>query len=168
MLITTVREIWEGYVKDAFLAKLESKLLLYRAPLIGHEVVPDDRETIQKSIVAWTEKGAEIIFCTGGMSVDADDVTPSAIQNVTTEVIFKGIPMLPGSNLMLARKDKTFVVGVPACAVHAQITALDTLMHRLYASLVPTEGDVRGWGVGGLCRSCQHCNYPACSFGARG
>ena len=166
-LVTTGREIWEGRVKDAFLGKLEKKLALYGAPLIGHEIVPDETEAIKKSIETWVAKGAEVVVCSGGMSVDADDLTPAAIRSVATEVLFRGTPALPGSNLMLARKDSIVLLGVPACAVHSDVTVLDTVMHRIYARLHLTNEEVRLWGVWGLCRGCGACNYPTCSFGCR-
>lgn len=166
-LVTTGREIREGRVKDAFLGKLERKLTLYGAPLIGHEIVPDDRKRIRLCIESWISRGAEVIFCTGGMSVDADDLTPAAIRDVASEVVFRGVPVLPGSNLMLAKRDETVLLGVPACAVHSTITVLDTVMHRLYAGLIPTEAEIRRWGVGGLCRGCTPCNSPTCPFSCR-
>ncbi|MDR3230091.1 MAG: molybdopterin-binding protein [Synergistaceae bacterium] len=166
-LVTTGREIWEGRVKDAFPEKLEKKLGLYRAPLIGHEIVPDDRERIRACVESWIDRGAEVVFCTGGMSVDADDLTPAAIRDVATEVVFRGAPVLPGSNLMLAKRGGTTLLGVPACAVHSDITALDAIMHRIYAGLPPTNAEMRRWGVGGLCRGCESCNFPTCVFGSR-
>ncbi|MDR1377478.1 MAG: molybdopterin-binding protein [Synergistaceae bacterium] len=166
-LVTTGREIWEGRVKDAFVDKLKKKLALYGAPLIGHDVAPDDKEMIRRRIEAHINNGAEVVLCSGGMSVDADDMTPAAIQDVATEVTFRGTPALPGSNLMFAQKGSVFLLGVPACAVHADITVLDTVMHRIYAGLPPTGEEARRWGVGGLCRGCGTCNYPTCSFGCR-
>ena len=166
-LVTTGREIWEGRVKDAFLGKLEKKLTLYGAPLVGHEIVPDDKEAIKKAIESWIAKEAEVILCTGGMSVDADDLTPAAIRDVSTDVVFRGMPLLPGSNLMLARKNSVVLLGVPACAVHAEVTVLDTVMSRIYAGILPTKEEIRRWGVGGLCRGCKSCNYPTCHFGSR-
>jgi hypothetical protein len=71
---------------------------------------------------------------------------------------------------MLAQKtaDSPIVlIGVPACAVHSTVTALDTLLQRVYAGLPVTAGEVRRWGVGGLCRACDACSYPVCSFGSR-
>jgi hypothetical protein len=166
-LVTTGREIWEGRVKDAFLGKLEKKLTLYGAPLIGHETFPDDREAIRQGIEAAIARGAEVIFCTGGMSVDADDMTPAAIRDAAAEVVFRWTPVLPGSNFMFAKKGSVVLLGVPACAVHSDVTVLDTVMHRIYAGLPLTGGEVRRWGVGGLCRGCGACNYPTCSFGSR-
>ncbi|MCL2010793.1 MAG: molybdopterin-binding protein [Synergistaceae bacterium] len=172
-LVTTGLEIFEGRVRDFFLGKLEKKLALYGAPLIGHNVAPDDEGAIGQSIAAWLSKGAEAVLCTGGMSVDADDVTPAGISSVATEVIFRGAPVLPGSNLMLAVNEdpadgkRRVLLGVPACAVHAEFTVLDTVMHRVYAGLLPTGDEVRRWGVGGLCRGCAACCYPICRFGSR-
>ena len=108
-----------------------------------------------------------MVFCTGGMSVDADDMTPAAIQDVASEVVFRWTPVLPGSNFMLAKKGAIFLLGVPACAAYSNVTVLDAVMHRIYAGLSPTNEEVRRWGVGGLCRGCESCNYPACSFGSR-
>jgi molybdopterin biosynthesis enzyme len=154
-------------VKDAFLEKLEKKLTLYGAPLIGHETTPDDREAILQCIESAIAKGAEVVFCTGGMSVDADDMTPAAIRSAASEVVFRWTPVLPGSNFMLAKKGPVVLLGVPACAVHSDITVLDTVMHRIYAGLPLASDEVRRWGVGGLCRGCEICNYPTCSFGSR-
>jgi molybdopterin biosynthesis enzyme len=166
-LVTTGREIWEGRVKDAFLGKLEKKLALYGASLIGHWTAPDDGEIIRQCIETAIAGGAEVVFCTGGMSVDADDRTPAAIRDAASEVVFRWTPVLPGSNFMLAKKGSVVLLGVPACAVHSDITVLDTVMHRIYAGLPLTGGEVRRWGVGGLCRGCAACNYPTCSFGSR-
>jgi molybdopterin biosynthesis enzyme len=167
-LVTTGREIWEGRVKDAFLGKLEKKLNLYGAPLIRHETAPDDREAIRQCVETSIAIGAEVVFCTGGMSVDADDMTPAAIRDAASEVVFRWTPVLPGSNFMLAKKGSAVLLGVPACAVHSDITVLDTVIHRIYAGLPVTNDEVRRWGVGGLCRGCASCNYPTCSFGSPG
>jgi hypothetical protein len=166
-LVTTGREIWEGRVKDAFLEKLEKKLALYGAPLLAHETAPDDGEVIRRCIESAIAIGAEVVFCTGGMSVDADDMTPAAIRSAASEVVFRWTPVLPGSNFMLARKDAVTLLGVPACAAHSDVTVLDTVMHRIYAGLSLTNEEVRRWGVGGLCRGCGACGYPTCSFGSR-
>jgi molybdopterin biosynthesis enzyme len=100
-------------------------------------------------------------------------MTPAAIYEISDEVIFKGTPVLPGSNLMLGKKywysnnREVYIFGVPACAVHSEYTVLDTIINRVYASIPPTENDVRGWGVGGLCRTCEKCSFPVCNFGSR-
>lgn len=39
--------------------------------------------------------GADIIFCTGGMSVDPDDLTPAYILRYAERVVTYGLPVLP-------------------------------------------------------------------------
>ena len=166
-LVTTGREIFEGTVGDTFQPKLEGKLALYGAPLIGRSVCPDDSALIAHEALSWLEKGARVVLCTGGMSVDADDLTPKAIVSFCDEVLFRRVPMIPGANLMLARRGDAFVLGVPASAVFAERTALDVVLDRIYANLPPSGEEVRRWGRGGLCRNCVPCSYPRCAFAAR-
>ena len=40
-----------------------------------------------------SKKGAQMVVCTGGMSVDPDDKTPLAIRNASDEVITYGAPV---------------------------------------------------------------------------
>lgn len=99
--------------------------------------------------------------------MDADDVTPSAIRSVAHQEIFRRLPVLPGGNLMLAKRGEIFLLGVPGAAVFKEITSLDMVLSRLFAG-VPLSGDeVRLWGKGGLCRNCEPCGYPRCAFSAR-
>lgn len=166
-LVTTGREIAQGRIKDAFRPKLERKVSALGGSLRGQRIVGDDREAIAEAIGAFLDEGTDLVVCTGGMSVDADDLTPEAIRSVADEVLFRGVPALPGSMLMLAAKGTAFVVGAPACVVHDERTTLDPLLQLLFAGVRPTERDIRLWGVGGLCRHCPVCVYPDCSFAAR-
>ena len=43
-----------------------------------------------------------MIICTGGMSVDPDDVTPTAIKDCGGELVTYGSPILPGAMFLLA------------------------------------------------------------------
>jgi hypothetical protein len=166
-LVTTGREIAEGRIKDAFFPKLERKVAAFGGSLAGQRIVSDDREAITEAIAAFLDEGVDLVVCTGGMSVDADDLTPAAIEAVADEILFRGVPALPGSMLMLGRKGGKAIVGAPACVIHDERTTLDPLLQLLFAGLFPTEKDVRLWGVGGLCRHCPVCCYPDCAFAAR-
>ncbi len=165
-LITTGREIYEGAVKDAFQPRLLKKIRTYGGTFLGSSLVPDQESAITEALCHWLSRGAEIILCTGGMSVDADDRTPLAIRSVGDREIFRRLPIIPGGNLMLAKRGEVFLLGVPAAAVFKEITSLDMVLSRLFAGTPPTGEEVRRWGRGGLCRSCTSCAYPACAFAA--
>ena len=171
-LVTTGKEIVDKRVEDAFRPKLLEKLeRLGGGTLIGQRFCTDSLEYISEAIGAFLDEDADVIICTGGMSVDADDKTPGAIRSRCRRIAFQGTPALPGAMLMLgfAKSPKdgrdVAVIGAPACVAFDDRTALDKLLPFIFAGIEP--GDlVRRWGVGGLCEHCPVCHYPACSFAA--
>lgn len=171
-LVTTGKEIVDRRVEDAFRPKLLEKLeRLGGGTLMGQRFCTDSLELISEAIGAFLDEDADVIICTGGMSVDADDKTPGAIRSRCRRIAFQGTPALPGAMLMLgfAKSPKdgrdVAVIGAPACVAFDDRTALDKLLPFIFAGIEP--GDlVRRWGVGGLCEHCPVCHYPACSFAA--
>lgn len=166
-LVTTGKELAEGRVEDAFADKFRAKLATFGGSLLGQRFSTDDSSLIAEAVRAFIDEGAQIVVCTGGMSVDADDRTPGGIGMVTGEIAFRGVPILPGAMMMLgwAQKDgaKIPVIGAPACVVHDERTALDCVLPFLFAGVDPTP-HVRKWGVGGLCEHCSPCHWPSCGF----
>ncbi len=162
-LVSTGQEILEGLVKDSFLEKLQRKLWELGGSLSGQRICGDRSTDIADAINELLESGSDIVICTGGMSIDADDRTPQAIEAASDEVVFRGVPMIPGSNLMLARKDLSWIIGAPACVAHDERTALDRLLIALFAGL-ERDPDITLWGEGGLCRRCITCIFPECEF----
>lgn len=171
-LVTTGKEIVDKRVEDAFRPKLLEKLERLRGgTLMGQRFCTDSLELISEAIGAFLDEDTDVIICTGGMSVDADDKTPGAIRSRCRRIAFQGTPALPGAMLMLgwAKSPKdgrdVAVIGAPACVAFDDRTALDKLLPFIFAGIEP--GDlVRRWGVGGLCEHCAVCHYPACSFAA--
>ncbi len=162
-LVSTGQEILEGLVKDSFREKLERKLWEFGGSFSGQRLCGDRSQDIAHAINELLESGSDIVICTGGMSIDADDRTPQAIETVSDKVLFRGIPMIPGSNLMLAVKDRSWIIGAPACVAHDERTALDRLLIAIFAGS-GNDLDISLWGEGGLCRRCVACNFPECEF----
>ena len=73
--MTTGSEVFKGRIKDTFSPVIREKLAAFPSEEIGQIYVDDEKthilEAIQKQIAA----GADLIICTGGMSVDPDDCT---------------------------------------------------------------------------------------------
>ena len=102
---------------------------------------------------------------TGGMSVDPDDLTPTAIRNCGAEVVSHGVPSQPGNMLMLAYLGDTAFVGVPGAAVKAPTTTFDVLLPQLMTGEKLTKADLVRLADGGFCQSCGSCHWPNCSYG---
>lgn len=165
-IVTTGSEVYHGRIKDTFTPVIISKLEKYNLKLCGHKIVDDKKEQIIEAITTLKSNGADMIICTGGMSVDPDDVTPSAIKDCGAELITYGAPVLPGAMFLLAYfDDKTPVLGLPGCVMYADTTIFDLVLPRIVAGVKISKKDLAGLGHGGLCFKCKTCMYPRCEFG---
>lgn len=164
-IVTTGNEVYHGRIKDGFCSVLQQKVAPYQAKLVKQVLVPDDPETISAEIIGLIEAGAELIFVTGGMSVDPDDVTPAGIRGSGAEVVFYGVPVLPGSMLMLAYLNDIPLCGIPGCVMFNSTTSLDLILPYIFAGQRVSRAQIVSLGHGGLCQECDICHYPNCAFG---
>ncbi|MCL2124735.1 MAG: molybdopterin-binding protein [Oscillospiraceae bacterium] len=163
--IITGSEIYYGRIEDKFEPILRNKLGKFDAEFIGAVKCPDDLETIIDAINKFVARGAELILLTGGMSVDPDDLTPTAIRSCGARVITQGMPMQPGNMLTIAYLGNTVLVGVPGASMHSPVTSLDVFLPRIFAGIEISKDDIPGLGEGGFCSACAECTYPRCYFG---
>ena len=145
----------------------EKKCLLITtgSEVIRQVILPDSKERIIEEIKKGLEEKVDMIICTGGMSVDPDDVTPTAIKECGGELVTYGSPVLPGAMFLLAYYGDTPILGVPSCAMYSKRTVLDLVLPRVLADERLTLEDIAAYGHGGLCLDCKVCTFPHCSFG---
>lgn len=163
-IIITGTEVYKGIIKDAFEPVLRQKVEKLGGRVTHVSFAPDDEDFIKGEIEKAVSFGCDIVMVSGGMSVDADDVTPKAIKSIS-KVIKYGSPVLPGAMFMLGYMDEVAIVGIPACGMYSKITVLDIIYPRLAAGLKVTKEDIIALANGGLCRKCEVCTFPVCSFG---
>jgi molybdenum cofactor synthesis domain-containing protein len=164
-VVTTGSEVYSGRIQDGFCSVIKQKAAPFGAKVLGQVIVPDDPYMISKEIHQYIAEGAELVLVTGGMSVDPDDVTPTAIRATGADVISYGAPVLPGSMFMLAYLGHVPVCGLPGCVMFNSITIFDLLLPRIFAGERIRRQDIMALGHGGLCDECAVCHFPACSFG---
>jgi len=164
-IVTTGNEVFYGRIKDTFTPVIEAKTASYGFTVTGHITVNDDAEKIKNAVLE-LKKNADIILCTGGMSVDPDDLTPLAIKNTGAKIVTYGAPVLPGAMFLLAYfDDGTPVMGLPGCVMYSKATVFDILLPRAAAGIKISKSDIVRLGNGGFCLGCDVCRYPQCSFG---
>ncbi len=164
-LIITGSEIYYGRIEDKMEPIMTKKLLRYGGEYLGSIKCDDDTDMILDAIKAFRDKGAELILLTGGMSVDPDDVTPTAIRRSGARLVTQGFPMQPGNMLTIAYFENTVLVGVPGASMHSPVTSLDVFLPRIFAGVEITQEEVASYGLGGLCQNCEVCHFPNCNFG---
>ena len=164
-IITTGSEVFHGRIEDKFTPILTMKLADYGITVTIHELTDDGIENIKSAIEKCKGK-ADIILCTGGMSVDPDDNTPGAIKQSGANIITYGAPVLPGAMFLLSYfDDGTPILGLPGCVMYAKRTIFDLVMPRIAAGIRLSKADFVEYGEGGLCLNCDVCHYPNCMFG---
>jgi len=145
---------------------VENKLAEYGASIYGKTILPDAPGDITAAILSMAKGGADMVICTGGMSVDPDDNTPLAIRDTGAQVIGYGAPVLPGAMFMLAYYNGNIpILGLPGCVMYAERTIFDLVLPRLMADVPISAEDLAAMGHGGLCLECETCAYPNCGFG---
>ena len=165
-IVTTGNEVFYGRIQDTFTPVICEKMAEFGVEVIGHRIVGDSQEKITEAILQLKEEGAEMILCTGGMSVDPDDRTPSAIKKSGATIISYGAPVLPGAMFLLGYfEDGTPIMGLPSCVMYAKATIFDLILPRVLANVPVTKADLAVMGHGGLCLNCEVCHYLNCGFG---
>ena len=166
-VITTGNEVYYGRIEDTFTPVIKEKLAEYEQTIMAQTILNDDHSKITAAIIKMIEeKKADMIICTGGMSVDPDDRTPLAIKNTGAKIVSYGAPVLPGAMFMLAYYQQNIpIVGLPGCVMYAKRTIFDLVLPRLLADDKIESEELAKLGEGGLCLNCEHCTYPNCGFG---
>ena len=155
-IVTTGSEVQKGLIKDTFTPVLKDKFARFPSEILGQTMPGDDMEQITADILKFIEDGADVVVCSGGMSVDPDDRTPGAIKATGTRIVSYGAPVLPGAMMLVSYYEKDGkqipILGLPGCVMYAKSTIFDLLLPRLMAE-------------GGLCLNCDVCTFPNCGFG---
>ena len=147
----------------------KEKLSEFPTEILGQVMPGDDKEQITEKILSFADRGADLIVCTGGMSVDPDDRTPGGIRDTGAKIVTYGAPVLPGAMLLVAylkRNEKTIpVLGLPGCVMYAKRTVFDLILPRVMADDEIKAEEIAALGEGGLCLNCPVCTFPNCGFG---
>ncbi|MDU6816467.1 MAG: molybdopterin-binding protein [Veillonella sp.] len=149
--VEDAKKIANGKPLLAFTPIIEERCAEFGVNKVAHEIVTDNTDDIVAAIDKVKEAGADIIFCTGGMSVDPDDLTPGAIKRYADRVVTYGLPVLPGSMVCIAYcADGTPILGVPGGVLFSKPTAFDEILPRLVANDEITKEDCIRMGHGGF------------------
>ena len=165
-IIATGSEVKKGLIQDTFTPVVRDKLAAYGIETISITYSGDGVDNVAGAISEARNTGADMILCTGGMSVDPDDNTPGGIKQSGARIVTYGAPVLPGAMFLLGYfEDGTPIMGLPGCVMYAGATIFDLALPRIAAGVELTRRDFAVMGEGGLCLGCKPCHWPNCPFG---
>jgi hypothetical protein len=166
--VITGSEVYQGLIEDRFAPILREKVEGLGSEVLAVDFAPDDAEFIAAVIRSQLNKGCDLLFLTGGMSVDPDDVTRHGIRLAGATEIHYGSSVLPGAMFLAAYVGEVPLLGVPGCGLYHRATVLDLVLPRILAGERIGKKDLAFMGHGGLCRDCPECSFPHCPFGKGG
>ena len=165
-IAATGSEVKNGLIQDTFTPVVRDKLAAYGIETVSVLYSGDGVDNVANAIAEARQTGADLILCTGGMSVDPDDNTPGGIRQSGARIVTYGAPVLPGAMFLLGYfEDDTPIMGLPGCVMYAGATIFDLALPRIAAGVEMTRTDFAVMGEGGLCLGCRPCHWPDCPFG---
>lgn len=164
-VVVTGSEVYHGRIQDKFEPVVRRKMKQYPADIVGVTLCDDDADMIADAAGKHLENGADVLIFTGGMSVDPDDVTPSAIRALGADVVSHGVPSQPGNMTLVAYLGDVAILGVPGAAISLPTTVFDVLLPQIFTGDRLTKDDLIRLADGGLCQFCKACHWPNCTFG---
>lgn len=164
-VIITGSEIYHGRIPDRFGPVVQEKIKQYPSELVGIRICDDKLEEITDAAREHLKNGADFLIFTGGMSVDPDDLTPTAIRELGADIIRYGVPSQPGNMTLVAYLGDIPILGVPGAAIKLPTTVFDVLLPQIFSGDKITGEDLIRLGDGGLCQMCKACHWPNCTFG---
>ena len=164
-VIITGSEVYHGRIKDKFEPVVRAKMKQYPSEIVGITICDDDLDMIVGAAKQHLENGADFLIFTGGMSVDPDDLTPTAVRQLGADIITHGVPSQPGNMTLVAYLGEVPILGVPGAAIKLPTTIFDVLLPQIFAGEKITREELVGLADSGLCQMCKSCHWPNCTFG---
>ena len=164
-LVTTGSEVYSGRIQDKFGPVIRRKFDQLGSEVMDQRLTSDDPVMTRDAILAFIAEGADMVVVTGGMSVDPDDQTPTAIRATGADIITYGSPTFPGVMFLIAELNRVPILGLPGCVMYYRASVFDLVVPRLLAGEKVTRQDIVSMGHGGFCATCEVCRYPICPFG---
>src|SRR5690606_4520182 len=96
-------------------------------------IIADERDTLGAAISTALEGEPDVLVTTGGASVGEHDYVKDMLEANGVAIDFWRIAMRPGKPLMVGRKGKTLVFGLPGNPVSALVTARIFVLPALHA-----------------------------------
>ena len=164
-VIITGSEVYSGRIKDKFEPVVRKKLSQYPCDILDITLCDDDVDMITTASRQFIDQGADLLIYSGGMSVDPDDVTPTAISSLGADIVKYGLPAQPGNMTLVAYLGNIALLGVPGAAISLPTTMFDVLLPQVFCGDKLTRNDLINLAEGGLCQLCKNCHFPNCTFG---
>jgi molybdenum cofactor cytidylyltransferase len=150
LVMTRLQQTKES-VLDKTAAVLSDRLVALGSTLAHQARCRHEAKAIATAIDEALAKGCDPVLVFGASAItDRRDEIPAGIERAGGEVVHFGMPVDPGNLLLLGRKGRVPVIGLPGCARSPKLNGFDWVLQRLLAGLEVRAQDIKLMGAGGL------------------
>jgi molybdenum cofactor cytidylyltransferase len=114
-----------------------------------------DEKAIGEALKVLRDEGCKLLLIIGASATaDRRDVIPSGIESVGGRILHLGMPVEPGTLLLLAQLDAACpIIGLPGCARSPALNGVDWIFERLLAGLDVSAREIMCMGAGGFIKA---------------
>ncbi len=124
----------DGLVRDALGPQLPGWLIAFGAEVISTQYISDQLDLVISELQRACES-ADIVITTGGTAQGPRDYLHDALIAIDAQILVDTVKVRPGHPMLLARKGKTAILGLPGNPQSA-IVALASLGQPVIASML--------------------------------
>lgn len=122
-LVPAGEPLGPGQIHDSNLLTLQALARRDGAEIVLARHVPDDAEATRDALEAALD-GADVVLCSGGVSVGPHDHVKPALAALGVEERFWRVALRPGKPTWFGARGRTLVFGLPGNPVSAMVTYL--------------------------------------------
>ena len=156
-LIVSGTEATRLRLMKSFRPPVQKRIEGWGSQLLEPTFVSHDAASIADAILAHVEgrvdtaPPADMILVAGiSAIIDREDVVPSALLRAGGSITLHGVPVDPGTLLMMGYLDDVPVVGAPGCIKSPKTNVIDWILPRLLSGERLTRANLVSMGHGGL------------------
>ncbi len=148
-LIVSGTESTRARLLRSFEAPVRARIEGWGSQLSPPSFTLHDSASIAAAIAACAS--ADMILVAGiSAIIDREDVVPTALERAGGSITLHGLPVDPGTLLMLGYLGETPVVGAPGCIKSPKTNVIDWILPRLLTGERLTRANLVSMGHGGL------------------
>jgi molybdenum cofactor cytidylyltransferase len=147
-LIVSGPESARDTLLNDFTEPIRTRIARLRSELCSIRYVPHISAEIAQAI--GSHPADIVLLASISATIDREDVIPSAIREAGGSLAHFGVPVDPGSLLVLGYRGNMPIVGLPGCVKSLQTNVVDMILPRLLAGERLTRADLVAMGHGGL------------------
>ena len=150
-LIVSGTEATRARLLKSFHKPVQDRIEGWGSQLLEPSFVRHDVAAIAEAIQAHAKGRADMVLVAGiSAIIDREDVVPSALLRAGGSITLHGVPVDPGTLLMMGYLGEVPVVGAPGCIKSPKTNVIDWILPRLLSGERLTRANLVSMGHGGL------------------